>query len=74
MVSLVIMHCRHRHNAVKLFQEDEVFSWTEKRFCVRLLMWTDGVKIRAAEAMKLSEVSNSSTSTVRKDTFFVDIM
>lgn len=68
------MDGRHSQHAIRLLQEERGVSWTAKCIHVQLVMRTDGPKNKAAEDIKLGQMSNFCTAMVRKDPSFVDIM
>lgn len=57
-----------------MLKEKGGVSWTGERFLVSQGMYRVAVLIGNAEVIKLSKVSNTSTSLVRRDTSFVDMM
>lgn len=64
---MVIVDGRRRQHDVKLFQKEGDFSWDAERFRVCLVLQTDEEEIMAAETIKLSQLSNSFTAIVRKE-------
>lgn len=57
-----------------MFKEEGDFPWKAERFCLIHAMRIDGVDIKAAEAVKLSQTTKRSTAIFCKDMAFVDIM
>lgn len=71
---MVVMDGGHRPRPIELLQENSGFSWTVKLFFVSPVMRMNGVKVKKAEAIMLSQTSNFCIVTVRKNTYFVDSM
>lgn len=71
---LVTMCGRHRHRANEMLKEEGSSCWTKEGFCVDHVIRCSSVSIQEAEAMKLSQVENTTTAIIEREMSFVDIM
>lgn len=70
----IFLDGRHCQNAVQMLQEGCRHPWTDGHFLVNLIIRRDEVAVLQAEAIKPSKVANTSTTALRKEMVFVDVM